>query len=59
MIKVVQCSCGTNIKFDTDEVKIYEYNEPILIGEIICPVCKQFVEVSRVDRSVEENLTQE
>ena len=54
MIKVVQCSCGTNIKFDTDEVKIYEYNEPILIGEIVCPVCRQLVEVSRVDRSVEE-----
>ena len=55
MIKVVQCSnCGTQVRFDTDKVNIYEYENMILTGLIVCPVCKALVEVSRVDRSKEE-----
>ena len=53
MIKVVQCQCGAKVKFDTEEVTIYEFENYILTGLIICPACKQFVEVSRVDRSAD------
>ena len=64
MIKVVQCQCGASVKFDTEEVKIYEFENYILTGLIVCPICKQFIEVSRVDRSAdyqddEENLKNE
>ena len=45
MIKVVQCQCGASVKFDTEEVKIYEFENYILTGLIVCPVCKQFIEV--------------
>ena len=52
MIKVVQCAqCSSKVKFDTESVKIYEFENYILTGYIICPACKQFIEVSRVDRS--------
>lgn len=53
MIKVVQCACGASVKFDTEAVKIYEFENYILTGLIVCPVCKQFIEVSRVDRSAD------
>ena len=64
MIKVVQCQCGASVKFDTEAVKIYKFENYILTGLIVCPVCKQFIGVSRVDRSTdyqddEENLKNE
>ena len=64
MIKVFQCQCVASVKFDTEAVKIYEFENYILTVLIVCPVCKQFIEVSRVDRSAdyqddEENLKNE
>ena len=59
MIKVVQCQCGASVKFDTEAVKIYEFENYILTGLIVCPVCKQFVDRSADYQDDEENLKNE
>jgi len=52
VIKVVRCEhCNTNIKFDTELVKLFEFENNVVTGLIICPACKKLVPVSKVDRN--------